>query len=157
MLIEVQNFEFISKQPCQFFVFTFCHSSSNSVSIPKAAALRAPGRQRHLWFAHGWPKFKTRSLHGRLKLMILSPSSSQLTTKFPVHSALLVKQKRKTCSRQPRQKIFTPIKSKQTSTCLELRFCDFRFRGLPLQCSWSFCLKMVSNKFNSLSKKNLWY
>ena len=26
--------EFISKQPSQFFVFTFCHSSSNSVFIP---------------------------------------------------------------------------------------------------------------------------
>ena len=33
---EVQNrTEFISKQPCQFLVFTFCHSSLNSVSIPE--------------------------------------------------------------------------------------------------------------------------
>ena len=31
---EVRDIEFISIQPCQFFVFTFCHSSSNSVSIP---------------------------------------------------------------------------------------------------------------------------
>ena len=31
---EVRNIEFISKQPSQFFVFTFSHSSSNSVFIP---------------------------------------------------------------------------------------------------------------------------
>ena len=31
---EVRDTEFISKQPCQFFVFTFCHCSSNSMSIP---------------------------------------------------------------------------------------------------------------------------
>ena len=31
---EVRNIEYISKQPSQFFVFTFCHSSSNSVFIP---------------------------------------------------------------------------------------------------------------------------
>ena len=31
---EVQNIEFISKQPSKFFVFTFSHSSLNSVFIP---------------------------------------------------------------------------------------------------------------------------
>ena len=30
---EVRNIEFISKQPCQFFVFIFCLSSSISVSV----------------------------------------------------------------------------------------------------------------------------
>ena len=34
VFVFVRNVEFISKQPCQFFVFTFLSLSSNPVSIP---------------------------------------------------------------------------------------------------------------------------
>ena len=44
------------------------------------------------WFARRQPKFPTRSSHGRLKLMIVMPTSSERMTKFPAYPAL-VKQK----------------------------------------------------------------
>ena len=49
-----------------------------------------PGCQRLRRFARGWPKFKTRSRYGCLKLMIFMaiasiPASNEGTTEFPAH------------------------------------------------------------------------
>ena len=84
-------------------------------SAPEALTISPRGR----------PKFQTRSPNGRLKLMILRITSCEWTTKFPAHSALL-KQKRKTFGLSAvGEKIFPPIKGKQTSACLEIRFWDW--------------------------------
>ena len=78
-------------------------------------------------FTHRQPKFQTRTLRGWLKLMILRLSVGEQTTKFLAHSVLL-KRKQKTFSPWPKAKIilFPSTKGKQTSTCLEICFCDFR-------------------------------
>ena len=46
-----------------------------------------------------------------------------------------------------RKKIFPPTKGKQTSTCLEIRFCDFRCSAVEVS-----RLNMASNEFDSLRK-----
>ena len=91
-------------------------------SAPEALTISPRGR----------PKFQTRSPNGRLKLMILRITSCEWTTKFPAHSALL-KQKRKTFGLSAvGEKIFPPIKGKQTSACLEIRFWDFRWSAVEV-------------------------
>jgi len=45
------------------------------------------------------------------------------------------------------KKKFLPVKGKQTSTCLEICFCDFRCSAVEVS-----CLKMALNEFNSLRK-----
>ena len=42
---------------------------------------------------------------------------------------------------------FPQVKGKQTSTCLEIFFCDFRCSAVEVS-----CLKMALNEFNSLRK-----
>ena len=84
-------------------------------------------RGAYVRFTHRQPKFQTRTLSGWLKLVILRLSVGEQTTKFLAHSVLL-KRKQKTFSPWPKAKIilFLPTKGKQTSTCLEICFCDFR-------------------------------
>ena len=71
--------------------------------------------------------------------MILRLTSVEQMAKFPVHSALLKQ------SSAIGIKIFLPIKGKQTSTCFEIRFCDFCCSAVEVS-----HLTMASNELNSL-------
>ena len=60
--------------------------------IIQGSCLKTGTRSPEPWFARRQPKFPTRNSHGRLKLMIVMPTSSERMTKFPAYPAL-VKQK----------------------------------------------------------------
>ena len=79
--------------------------------------------------------------------MILRLTSSEQTTKFPAHSALLIQNGRRLVVDLRQKKIYPPAKGKQTSSCLEICFCEFCWSAVEVS-----CLKMVSNEFNSLRK-----
>ena len=47
-----------------------------------------------------------------------------------------------------------PIKRKQTTQALVLKFASVTSTPVVFHCS---AVEVISNKFNSLSKKNIWY
>ena len=71
------------------------------------------------------------------------PTSNERTTKFPAYSALL-KQKLKAKN--------SADKSKQKSTCLEVRTSDLHSQGFCCSTVEVSCLKMIWNEVHSLRK-----